>query len=1065
MTRLHGGVRPSDPKATFAEPDDGATAEVPAAERFRVQEELARGGLGRVLRGYDTHLAREVAIKTLLRTSASARARFERETRLTARLQHPNIVPVYDGGVDPEGLPFFAMRLVRGRTLTAEIERAPTLEDRLRLLPQVIAVCNAVAYAHHERITHRDLKPDNILVGDFGETLVIDWGLAKDLDALEEPTDPGEQTSGSSGSLTRVGSVVGTPAYMPPEQAAGRPVDVRADVYALGAVLYHVLAGRAPYDGAADVVVAVVTGPPAPVVTLAPGAPRDLVAVVDKAMARDPAGRYPDAQALAAELERFQAGRFVGAHHYTLRERGVRLVRQNPVTTLLAACLVLGGVTGVVALSWANRIAEQRRADAEVARAQAEALQRAERERLDVSTLEQARLLVEHDPARSLVLLSTLSPEVRFGGGPRTVAAAALAAEPPRPLPGPPHGIPVKVTWAGDLPLVAWDGELRTYPPAGPRTIASAPMIKDVEVEGDRVGFCTTTTLSTVNLATGARTDAPIPAICLGVRWSEGALVALTIDGQHVALDADGRGRPLPGLPASINVGEPIPGGGWLASEPPRGAVALLDGSGVQEAETGPATYGLVPSPTAPLALRLGADPPMHQLRWDGGRLRAEVVPVDADWLEHGAFLGPTTAIVGGGEEALFRVDLTTHEVRRIGLPSRLRTLRGLADGRVLIGGESGDVAILDPATGDRVVLAGSDEPIVSLEPSPDGRSVLTMTPHAVARQALGSVSGGLVHRHGARVERIGVSEDGTVLVAGRAGVDEVRPDGSVVRRAAIPTYSLARCGGSWWEGHFDGSVGPLGAPAVYQLPERAFDVACAPDDATIAFASGGAVVVLDAVTGAVLEERRRDDLAATAFAADGTLLVAGRAVETLDSLAGAGPSLARTGTAMQLVTSPAGAWVGTLDGAVWEVAPTPRPLGMQSGVVTAMAPVGSGVLVGDEQGGVTLWRGPDAPPEALVGHRQYVSSIAVRPGDRFVATGGWDETVWLWDLDTVPATGRPLRGHADAVIALTWSTDGATLYSGDRSGVVRAWTDPLPLDPDALRAEVERRAALIDPR
>jgi serine/threonine protein kinase len=254
-------------------------------------------------------------------------------------------------------------------------------------------------------VTHRDLKHDNILVGDFGETLVIDWGLAKVRSTFDDLTEEsgGLPISGSS-SLTRVGSVVGTPAYMPPEQAAGRSVDTRADVYALGAVLYHTLAGRRPYQGAPDALAAVIAGPPDRLADLVHGAPPDLVTVVAKAMARDAADRYPNAQALAAELGRFQAGRFVSAHHYTPIERVNLLVRRYPVTSALTVALVAGSIIAVLALVQAYRLADIRRFEAELARAQAETLRENERQRLDEVTLAQARLVLDRDPGAAFRL-------------------------------------------------------------------------------------------------------------------------------------------------------------------------------------------------------------------------------------------------------------------------------------------------------------------------------------------------------------------------------------------------------------------------------------------------------------------------------------------------------------------------------------------------------------------------------------------------------------------------------------------------------------------------------------
>src|SRR6185312_12276678 len=157
---------------------------------------------------------------------------------ITARLQHPGIVPVYEAGRWPNGEPFFAMKLVSGRPFDRVIGEAARLEDRLALLPRLAAACDAIAYAHSQRIIHRDLKPGNVLIGDFGETVVIDWGLAKDLDSDDnietlkrnQPPRPKRPTDSGNGTLTVAGAVMGTPAYMAPEQARGESVDQRADV-------------------------------------------------------------------------------------------------------------------------------------------------------------------------------------------------------------------------------------------------------------------------------------------------------------------------------------------------------------------------------------------------------------------------------------------------------------------------------------------------------------------------------------------------------------------------------------------------------------------------------------------------------------------------------------------------------------------------------------------------------------------------------------------------------------------------------------------------------------------
>ena len=150
------------------------------------QTEIARGGMGKIVAAQDRRLGRPVALKVLLEPAGDALGRFEREALITARLQHPGIIPVYEAGRWPSGEPFFSMKHVAGRPLDRVIGELRTLEDRLALLPRIAAAADAIAYAHSQRIVHRDLKPGNVLIGEFGETVVIDWGLAKDLDAGED---------------------------------------------------------------------------------------------------------------------------------------------------------------------------------------------------------------------------------------------------------------------------------------------------------------------------------------------------------------------------------------------------------------------------------------------------------------------------------------------------------------------------------------------------------------------------------------------------------------------------------------------------------------------------------------------------------------------------------------------------------------------------------------------------------------------------------------------------------------------------------------------------------------
>jgi len=345
----------------------------PAADpegRYEIAEEISRGGMGRIRVAHDRKLDRVVAVKQLLNDTPHARMRFEREAKITARLQHPAIIPIYDATFAAGGAPSYSMRLVAGRSLDAVIDEATTLEARLALLPNVIAVADAIAYAHSRSIIHRDLKPANVLIGDFGETVVIDWGLAKDLTLAPDELDgvPADASEGPPG-LTVTGAVLGTPVYMAPEQARGARVDERADVYALGAMLYHLLSAQPPAPSGTESTREAPTIPPVAPVPLPRGVPLDLVAIVTKAMAGDPAARYPTARELAGDLRRFQTGQLVSAHRYgagMLVRRFARRHRAALVATgLLVTALAIGGGFSVRRIQAERDVADTRLVAAE----------------------------------------------------------------------------------------------------------------------------------------------------------------------------------------------------------------------------------------------------------------------------------------------------------------------------------------------------------------------------------------------------------------------------------------------------------------------------------------------------------------------------------------------------------------------------------------------------------------------------------------------------------------------------------------------------------------------------
>jgi serine/threonine protein kinase len=310
-----------------------------SSERFVIVRPYARGGLGEVFVALDPELDRQVALKELQADHAFdpvSQSRFLLEARVTGRLEHPGIVPIYGMGRYADGRPYYAMRFIEGETLGHAIERfhAPATAVQepgereiafRRLLRSLIDACNAVAYAHSRGVVHRDLKPDNIMLGRFGETLVVDWGIAKPLIETEsEPGDgssPGPLTTDSS--LTRPGSALGTPQYMSPEQAAGDGdrVGPASDVYGLGATLYCLLVGHGPFPSGnlADVLQRVGHGIfPAPR-RLRRSVDPTLEAICLQAMALRPEDRHATPLDLAAAIEAWLADvRYRGEHERAL---------------------------------------------------------------------------------------------------------------------------------------------------------------------------------------------------------------------------------------------------------------------------------------------------------------------------------------------------------------------------------------------------------------------------------------------------------------------------------------------------------------------------------------------------------------------------------------------------------------------------------------------------------------------------------------------------------------------------------------------------------------------------
>ncbi len=368
-----------------------AATTTPAGMRFRILRPHAQGGLGKVSVACDEELHREVALKEIQPQYAddqSARARFVLEAEVTGGLEHPSIVPVYGLGSYPDGRPYYAMRFIRGDSLKEVVDRfhkipaddknagKRTVELR-QLLGRFIDVCQAIEYAHNRGVLHRDIKPGNIMLGDYGETLVVDWGLAKAQGSPEAPVSMGTErallpSSGSSVDPTQMGAMVGTLHFMSPEQAEGR-LDLlgpSADIYSLGATLYYVLTGKASIASTTldEIIKEIRSGSFPPPSSVNRSVPKGLEAICLKAMAREPQQRYATAKDLASDIERWLADEPLSISHESALDRMARWARRHRtwVRAVLASTVAIIAVliVAVILVDGQRQEADEQRRNA-----------------------------------------------------------------------------------------------------------------------------------------------------------------------------------------------------------------------------------------------------------------------------------------------------------------------------------------------------------------------------------------------------------------------------------------------------------------------------------------------------------------------------------------------------------------------------------------------------------------------------------------------------------------------------------------------------------------------------
>jgi WD40 repeat protein len=980
------------------------------------------------------------------------------------------------------------MKLVEGRTLKELFCEKQTLRDRLGLLQHVIAISDAVGYAHSEGVIHRDLKPSNVIAGEFGETIVVDWGLARDTRGnVPEPT--GELAAKGSGASTISGKIVGTPAYMAPEQARGELVDERADVYAIGAVLYELLAGKAAYTDATPqgVIDRVTAGPPAPLHIVAPNAPRELVDIVGKAMARQPSERYPNGSALAEDLRRFQTGKLVSAHVYTSWQLvRKKLAQHRGVVVVAAASAIALAAVGVE--SFRTVVAERDIAQSERVRAEAERHSAEERKRELLFV--QAETSLRKDPTAALAWLKLHPVTDRDRVQVVDVIDEALALGAARHVFRPGDWVfDAAFTPDGKTVIAAVrDGKLRAYDVESGkvRVIGQAkPDIEALAISPDGktvVSGCGVGELVAWSLADGSKK----------VLLDGGpAITDLKFDptGQRVLVDREGSGL-IVGLDGKREqVGPETTILLAVADKDWTKRIATLSGNQIAAlTPSGPRIIAEHERLIGFLALSPLGDTVVMQdneglfsVPFTGGsftKLAAYQGKVNhAVWSPDGK-----TVVIVGNEHDVVVIDVATSKVRTLrGHTDSIYTAEFSRDGRSLLtASDDGTARVWNIDDGSSLVLAGHDDDVYRARFSPDEKLVATASLD-------GSIRIWPIDRTGARVfpetgQPISLSlvgDEATVLTTHGAArwnvVDGTReelftrqglgiglpsPDGTMlVARAEEGALEVHTRDGKekMLRGHKGFISGVQWSPDSHYIYSASFDGTLRKWDpntgTSIALVDGnvplrGFAVAKDGRVAAQVGE------SAVMIKPDGTAETLGTGASWCGTKAQFEPAKDR------LLIQRCDRGLLLVDGKTAVNLPTDGYQVIRLAVSTDGARIAA--AMGDRT--VRLWDSSGKVLAVLRGHTDLVLDVAFSPDGTHLASASYDKTIRVWEL----ATGRyrVLRGHTRAVNDVEWHGN-KELVTASSDGTVRVW--PAPATDAPSQEQITQRldaatTATIDP-